>query len=88
MGTQQDILGTIHLAEQIKKLESTITGLLQDNDPFADLVPEAEFSERVKVSASTLRQWRKEGVVKDCWIKRGKHIWWSPRKFRDEISKT
>lgn len=86
MESQHDPLGIIALTSSIEKL----CKLLEDNtglnsDPFADLVPEAEFSKKVQVSASTLRQWRKDGTLKDCWVKRGKHIWWSPRIFREEL---
>lgn len=85
MNHPHDPLGIYQLTQEIKKLRETIETVIGSQDPYADLIPEAEFSEKIQISASTLRQWRKDGTLKNCWVKRGKHIWWSPRIFREEL---
>lgn len=87
MDDKNDVLGTFALAEQLKALQVQLTEVLESKDPFADIVPEKDFSKKVGVPASTLRAWRADGTLKDSWFKKGKHIFWSPRKFREELQK-
>lgn len=88
MTNKNDVLGTFALAEQLEALRSVLMDVLESKDPFSELVPEKEFSKKVGVPASTLRAWRSDGTLQDSWIKKGKHIFWSPRKFREELQKS
>lgn len=84
MNHPHDPLGIYQLTKEIHELKAMIRALQPMGNPFDDLIPEIEFSERIKISASTLRQWRGEGRYKHAWVKRGRHIFWSARLFREE----
>lgn len=85
MDHTHDPLGIYQLTKEIRELKEMVKSLQPMNDPFIDLIPEVEFSKRVNISASTLRQWRGQGRYKNAWVKRGRHIFWSARLFREEI---
>ena len=87
MNNQSDVLGTIALSQKIDELQNRLDEILDTSDPMIDLIPESDFSKQIRVSGSTLRGWRADGTLKECWVKKGKHIWWSPRIFREELLK-
>lgn len=80
-----DPLGILALTEEIRQLRTELEGLIGKSDPYADLIPEAEFSERIKMSRSSLRNLRTNGTIVDSWVKSGNHVFWSPRIFREEL---
>lgn len=85
MQNKSDVLGTFALAEKLDHLQGVISNLIENQDPFADLVTEAEFSQKLNIPASTIRGWRNDPKLKRAWVKKGKHIWWSPKKFREKL---
>lgn len=85
MEDQHDPLGVIALTAEIRQLRTAMEGLMEKANPYADLIPETEFSERLKISRSTLRNLLADGTLKKSWVKTGKYIFWSPRLFREEL---
>ncbi|MEZ4989946.1 MAG: hypothetical protein R2824_06035 [Saprospiraceae bacterium] len=83
MENSHDPLGIYQLTKELRELNKVIKILQQNHDPFIDLIPEVEFSKRVNISASTLRNWRLEGRFKNAWVKRGKYVLWSARLFQE-----
>lgn len=83
-----DPLGTAKLSHVITQLIDRLDrSAPTDADPFGGMVTEKELSKRFGISRSTLRQWRREGVIRDCWAACGNLILYKPEILWQELRK-